>query len=95
MICSWGMSEKLGPVSYPLAEPHPFLGKEMASPRTFSEKTAQLIDEEIRELIVELEQKAESILQENRPILDALADALVAQESLDAEAVDRILSGRS
>jgi cell division protease FtsH len=92
MICQWGMSEKLGPVTFKSGEPHPFLGRELSEPKDYSEETARVIDEEIRRLVVNTEQRAVETLSANRAKLDALADQLSKEETLSREEVDRILS---
>jgi len=91
MICQWGMSEKLGPVTFRQGEPHPFLGREMAEPKDFSEHTARLIDEEVQRMTQEMEAKAESLLKSHREHLDRLADALLEHETLDYDEVNRVL----
>jgi cell division protease FtsH len=91
MVCQWGMSEKLGPVTFRQGEPHPFLGREIAEHRDFSEHTARLIDEEVRALIGDMEDRAEEILKKHRKRLDALADALLEHEILSREEIDEIL----
>lgn len=57
MVCQWGMSEKLGPVAFQKGQPHPFLGREMAEQRDFSERTAWIIDQEIRRIVRDMEKK--------------------------------------
>ncbi|MDO4551036.1 MAG: ATP-dependent zinc metalloprotease FtsH [Planctomycetia bacterium] len=92
MVTSWGMSPRIGPVSFRLAEEHPFLGKEMStSSREFSENTAQMIDEEVMKILHEAAQRAEKILTENRGLLDALAQALILQEELDEKQIEEII----
>jgi cell division protease FtsH len=91
MVCQWGMSEKLGAVAFRQGETHPFLGREMAQPRDFSEKTAQLIDEEIRSIIQKMETKAQEILRAHRKQLDILAQTLHERETLSKEEVDEVL----
>jgi cell division protease FtsH len=91
MVCQWGMSDKLGPVTFRQGEPHPFLGREMAEQRDFSEHTARLIDQEVQRITQEMEDKAVEILKSNRDSLDALAKALLENETLDSEEVDRLL----
>ncbi|QEL18996.1 ATP-dependent zinc metalloprotease FtsH [Limnoglobus roseus] len=91
MVTQFGMSEKLGPVSYRAGEDHPFLGKEMAESRDFSEGTARIIDEEVQRILSEAETRAYGLLQNNREDLDRLANALLQQEELDREAVDKLL----
>ncbi len=84
MVCQWGMSESLGPVAFRQGEMHPFLGRELAEPRDFSEHTAWLIDDEVRRLLREAEALAEKVFLEHRGQLDILAAALLEHESLSA-----------
>ena len=91
MVAQWGMSDKVGPVSLGRGEEHPFLGRELAQPKRYSEDMAWLMDQEIRELIVGAESTAEAILKKNRTILDNLAEALLTEEVLDRDAVERII----
>ena len=91
MVAQWGMSDKVGPLSLGRGEEHPFLGRELAQPKRYSEDMAWLMDQEIRELIVGAEATAEEILRKNRTILDRLAEALIAEEVLDREEVERII----
>jgi|AP12_2_1047962.scaffolds.fasta_scaffold00107_10 cell division protease FtsH len=91
MVCQWGMSEKLGPVTFRHGEPHPFLGRELTEPKDFSEHTARLIDEEIQRIATQMEQRAEKILSTNRDKLDVLADQLLEHESLTKQEVNKIL----
>jgi cell division protease FtsH len=94
MVCNWGMSDKVGPVTFGKAEDHIFLGKEMAQTKDFSEATAELIDSEIRRFIEDAETKAKEILEEHLDKLHALAKALLEREILDSREVDEII-GRS
>jgi cell division protease FtsH len=91
MVCQWGMSEKLGPVTFRHGEPHPFLGKEMAEQKDFSEHTARLIDQEIQRITQEMEEKGIGILRSNRDKLDALAEGLLEHETLEKDEVDQLL----
>ena len=91
MICQWGMSDKLGPVAFRMGEQHPFLGREIAEPKDFSEHTAQIIDDEIRELIQSMEKRAEELLSDNRSSLNKIARELLKNETLSNEEVDEIL----
>ncbi len=91
MVTQYGMSDRLGPIHYRFAEEHVFLGKEMHEGRDFSEGTAKIIDEEIQRIVNEGLQRAESLLMKNREDLDKLATALLANEELDREAVDKLL----
>lgn len=92
MVSQWGMSEKLGPVAYQRGEEHVFLGKEMAQQRDFSETTAELIDQEVRKLIDEMEHKAYDVLTKNRRKLDTLAEALLKAETLSLDQITNILN---
>ena len=80
MVCQWGMSDKLGPVTFSQGETHPFLGREIAEHKDFSEETARVIDDEIRRIIREQEKKAEDLLESDRDKLDSLAEALLEHE---------------
>ncbi len=91
MVCNWGMSDKLGPVMFKQGEEHPFLGRELAQQKDFSEHTQQIIDEEIQKILLEMEQKAETLIYDNRTMLDALAEALLENETLDKKQIDWIL----
>jgi cell division protease FtsH len=91
MVCQWGMSDQLGPVTFPRGEQHPFLGREIQEARDFSEDTAKMIDEEVRSILLRMEERAEEVLRDKRDQLDILANALLEHESLLNEEVDRIL----
>jgi cell division protease FtsH len=92
MVTHWGMSERLGPVSYRVGEEHVFLGKEIVEPRDFSEYTARLIDEEVQRILREADQRALHLLSEHRDRLDRLAQALLQHEELSREEIDRLFS---
>ena len=91
MVAHWGMSKRLGPVAYHLSEEHPFLGKEIHEQRQFSEHTAQLIDEEVANLLHHSADRATSILTENRDKLVAIAEALVEREILDESEISELI----
>jgi cell division protease FtsH len=91
MVSQWGMSDKVGPVNLGRGEEHPFLGRELALPKRYSEEMAWLMDQEIRELITQAESKAEEILKNNGTALNNLAAALLKEEVLEKDAVDRII----
>jgi cell division protease FtsH len=91
MVTHWGMSDRLGPVAFRDSEDHPFLGKEMAEPRRYSEHTAQLIDEEISRLVGEASDTAIKMLERNRDKLDAIAKALEQSETLDEKEIEAII----
>jgi cell division protease FtsH len=95
MVTEFGMSNKLGPVHYGGDDDMVFLGRDFTtSSRTYSERTAQLIDEEVQELITQSEESARKLLGENREILNRMAEALLERETLDAEEIDAIVEGR-
>jgi len=91
MIAHWGMSERLGPVAFRAGEEHPFLGKEMAEPREFSEHTARVIDEEIIRLLRAASERAEQLLLEHRDKLDTLAAALEKAEVLEQRQIEELI----
>jgi cell division protease FtsH len=95
MVCQWGMSDRLGPLSFSRGEEHPFLGRKLATEKVFSEKTAWLIDQEIEKLVGLAENCAVQILNANRDILETLATYLFEEETLDKERLEEILRGEN
>jgi cell division protease FtsH len=93
MVCEWGMSEKLGPMSYGAKEEEIFLGREIQKHRDYSEKTAIEIDEEIRDIINGAMNRAEKILRDNIDLLHKLSLELLEREILDSEEIERIIKG--
>ncbi len=91
MVRAWGMSEKLGPISYAKGDEQVFLGREIAQRRDYSEKTAQKIDGEISKLINIAYEKARNILKENRDILDKLAELLLEKETIMGADLDKLI----
>jgi cell division protease FtsH len=91
MVCNWGMSDKLGPVTFGKTEEHIFLGREIAQHSDFSEATAVLIDEEIRGFIETAEKTASKIVSGNLDKLHKLAAALLEREIIDGREVDEII----
>lgn len=91
MVCDWGMSEKMGPLTFGKREEQIFLGREIAQHKDYSEETAVDIDREIRRIIEECLTKAEALLKENEYRLDKLAEALLDRESLNAQEIEEIL----
>jgi cell division protease FtsH len=91
MVTQWGMSERLGPVTFSWGEEHPFLGKEMATPRDFSEETARIVDEEIQRIVKEQEDKAARVLKEHQDDLEKLAAELLKHETLEKQDIQKIL----
>jgi len=93
MVCEWGMSEKLGALTFGKKSEEIFLGREISQRRDYSEKTAQLIDEEVARIIYEAEAKARRLLEDNFDKLHAIAEALREFEILDGHDIDKILNG--
>jgi cell division protease FtsH len=91
MVCQWGMSDKIGPVTLNRGEEHPFLGRKLATEKTFSEQMAWLIDQEIEKLVKQGEEAADKLIAENRQALKNLATALLEEEVLERYRVDEIL----
>jgi cell division protease FtsH len=92
MVCNWGMSEELGPVTFGKREEHIFLGREFAHAKDFSEETARLIDSAIKNLVVSASNMALDLLISHRAQLDALAQALLEKETLDSKEIDKLLA---
>jgi cell division protease FtsH len=91
MVTEWGMSDKVGPLTFGSPSEEVFLGRELGMRRTFSDLTAQTIDGEIRRIIDEQSERARGIVTSHRDKLDALATALLERETLNTEEVDRAL----
>jgi cell division protease FtsH len=93
MVCEWGMSEKLGPLTFGQKEEQIFLGREFTQHRDYSEETARLIDNEVRTIVSQSYEKAKGILQRNMAILHQLANSLLEKEVLDGRQIDSIIKG--
>ena len=93
MVCEWGMSERLGPLTFGKKEGQIFLGREIATHRDYSEDTAQEIDKEVRRIVEEAEEETTKLLSANLDKLHLLANALLEKEILDGEEIDKILRG--
>ncbi len=93
MVCEWGMSERLGPLTYGKREEHLFLGREIAKHKDYSEKTAEEIDEEVKKIVTDAYNAARSLLQENHHLLERLATELLKKETLSADEIDAIVKG--
>ena len=91
MVARWGMSEDIGPIDLRASEEHPFLGREIAQPRRYSEHSAQSVDQAIHKLIHEAEDTANKTLQQHRAQLDKLIAELKARESLQRADIERCL----
>jgi cell division protease FtsH len=91
MVCEWGMSEKMGPLTFGKQNEQVFLGREMGSQRDFSDQIAMEIDQEVRRLVTENYERAKRLLTENMVSLKRLAEALLEKEVLDGSDIDNIL----
>ncbi len=91
MVCEWGMSEKLGPLSFGKKEQEIFLGREISQHKDYSEHTAIEIDKEVRRLVTENYERAKDLITKNMKTLRALAEALLEKESLNAKEIEMIV----
>ncbi len=91
MVTEYGMSEELGPVTYGRHHGPVFLGKELVEERNYSEEAAQKIDAEVQRIVGECYERAEQIIQERRPTLDLLVEALLEHETLTQEEVEAVV----
>ena len=91
MVCEWGMSEKMGPLTFGKSEEHIFLGREMSRAKDYSEDTAILIDSEIKRIVTDCASRARQMIESNIQKLHLLARALLERESLDGEEIARLL----
>jgi cell division protease FtsH len=94
MVCEWGMSDVLGPLTFGKKEEAIFLGREIAQHRDYSEQTAQTIDREVRDIVERNYRRAREILTKQLHLLHSLAGALLEYETLDGEEVERIVQGQ-
>jgi cell division protease FtsH len=92
MVCEWGMSDTLGPLTFGKKEEQIFLGREIAQRSDYSEDTAIRIDHEVKRIVTENYQRATEILVANRARLERMSDELLAREVLDADQVRRIIA---
>ncbi|HTM03118.1 MAG TPA: ATP-dependent zinc metalloprotease FtsH [Vicinamibacterales bacterium] len=94
MVCEWGMSGAMGPLTFGKKEEQIFLGREIAQHQDYSEDTALRIDQEVKRFVTDNYAKAQQILTDHKKHLVDLADALLQRETLDAEQVKRIAAGK-
>src|SRR5881296_2796066 len=93
MVCEWGMSDELGPLTFGKKDEEIFLGREIATRRDYSEDIALKIDTEVKRLVTENYERAKRMLRENMAALKALAEALLEKEVLEAGEIDQIIQG--
>jgi len=94
MVCEWGMSEEMGPLSYGKKEEQIFLGREFAQHKDYSEQTAEKIDREVAHIISDNYEKAKGLLSENIEVLHRLAHELLEKEVLAADELDMIIGSK-
>jgi len=94
MVTKWGLSERLGPLSYTEDEGEVFLGRSVTQHKNLGDDTARIIDEEVRNFIDRNYERAETILKENINILHMMADALMKYETIDTEQIDALMEGK-
>ena len=92
MVTSWGMSEKLGPVTFGKKEEHIFLGREIGQHKDYSEQTAVEIDQEVKRLVTEAYDVAKRLLEKNVDILEAFAKKLLEIETMDGPDIDAMIA---
>ena len=95
MVSRWGMSREIGPVDLRDSEEHPFLGREIAQPRRFSEHSAQAVDNAVKQLLKDAEARALELIRQQRSQLDSLIQTLEQNETLGREQVKSCLEGSS
>jgi len=91
MVTEWGMSEKLGPLTFGKKDEHIFLGKEIARHKDYSEKTAIDIDEEVKRIVIEAYDTSKNLVTENLDLLDKLAKSLLEKETMDGAEIDALI----
>jgi cell division protease FtsH len=94
MVCKYGMSDKIGPVSYGDDDHDVFLGRDFMTRKDYSEKKAQEIDEEISDTLNSLYDSAKTLLADNRVLLDNITEALLERETLDAKDLKALVAGQ-
>jgi cell division protease FtsH len=94
MVCEWGMSDAMGPLSYGKKEEQIFLGREIAQHRDYSEHTAVEIDNEVKRIVMDNYHRAKTLIQEREAVLHGLARALLEKETLDAADIDAIVNSQ-
>ena len=94
MVCQYGMSDRIGPVTLGDEGGDVFLGRDFVTRKEYSEKKAQEIDEEITRILTELYDEAKQLLSEHREVLDLVSDALLERETLDGAELQLLIDGQ-
>jgi cell division protease FtsH len=95
MVCDYGMSDKLGPLSFGKKEEQIFLGREISQHRDYSEETAMKIDQEVRDIVTGSYNKTRKLIEDNLATLHAMANALLEKETLEGPDIDAIIASSS
>ncbi|MDR2731693.1 MAG: ATP-dependent zinc metalloprotease FtsH [Fibromonadaceae bacterium] len=95
MVTEWGFCEKLGPIAYSKNNDEIFLGREISKPKEMSEKTAEMIDDAVNDIVLTQVNRVNEMLLENRDKLDSLSEALFEHEVLNREEIDKVMAGES
>ena len=95
MVCEWGMSSNMGPLTFGKKEEQIFLGREIAQHQDYSEETAQRIDEEVKRIVTDNYARAEALITQHKQQILDMAEALLQRESLDGDQVRRIVAGEA
>jgi cell division protease FtsH len=95
MVCDYGMSDKLGPLSFGKKEEQIFLGREISQHRDYSEETAMMIDQEVRDIVTGSYNKTRKLIEDNLATLHAMANALLEKETLEGPDIDAIIASSS
>jgi cell division protease FtsH len=93
MVCEWGMSDAMGPMTFGKREEQIFLGREISKTQDYSEETAVRIDQETKKLVMDNYERSRRLLVEHKPILLRIAEELLIHEVLDADQVIRLTKG--
>ncbi len=94
MVMRWGMSDAMGPRVYGENQQEVFLGRDVTTHQNLSDKTAEMVDAEIRRIVDEQYDRARKVIEENRDKIEIMAKALLEWETLDAEQIDEIMEGK-
>ncbi|OGW21788.1 MAG: cell division protein FtsH [Nitrospirae bacterium GWB2_47_37] len=95
MVTEWGMSEKLGPLTFGKKDEQIFLGREIAKHKDYSEKTAMDIDEEVKRIVTAAYERAKKILEDNQYLLGVIANALLERETIEGQEIDKLIEEAS
>jgi cell division protease FtsH len=94
MVTEFGMSDRIGPLSFARAEGEVFLGRDLTKEKHYSDKMLEIVDDEVRKLVEDAKTQANKILRDNQTTLNTMADALVERENLDSDELELIMKGQ-